>query len=152
MEDNKIYCAFCGKEISNEEVICAGNTAVICPDCAKLAYNNYKEVGKYSSVSNVSNNELKEIPKPMEIKKYLDDYVIGQDEAKERLSVAIYNHYKRLKQNTESDVEIQKSNCIVIGNSGSGKCVSKNAKVTLRNKINGKIETITIEDLLKSIK
>ena len=155
MEDNKtekIFCSFCGKEISGNDIICAGNSAVICSDCAKLAYDNYKEIATYTHTSVDNNSEMTEVPKPMDIKKYLDDYVIGQDTAKERLAVAIYNHYKRLNQPKNSEVEIQKSNCVLIGNSGSGKCVSKNTKVTLRNKKTGKVETIAIEDLLKIVK
>lgn len=155
MEDNKtekIFCSFCGKEISGNDIICAGNGAVICSDCAKLAYDNYKEIGTYTHTSVDNNSEMTEVPKPMDIKKYLDDYVIGQDIAKERLAVAIYNHYKRLNQPKNSEVEIQKSNCVLIGNSGSGKCVSKNTKVTLRNKKTGKVKTIAIEDLLKIVK
>ena len=124
MEDNKtekIFCSFCGKEISGNDIICAGNGAVICSDCAKLAYDNYKEIGTYTHTSVDNNSEMTEVPKPMDIKKYLDDYVIGQDTAKERLAVAIYNHYKRLNQPKNSEVEIQKSKCVLIGNSGSGK-------------------------------
>ena len=95
MEENKtekIFCSFCGKEISGNNIICAGNSAVICSDCAKLAYDNYKEIGTYTHTSVDNNSEMTEVPKPMDIKKYLDDYVIGQDTAKERLAVAIYNH------------------------------------------------------------
>ena len=150
-KENKIFCAFCGKELTDEDVICSGNAGAICSDCAKLAFENYKEVGTYDKTTNDA-GEMTSVPKPIDIKKYLDDYVIGQDIAKERLAVAIYNHYKRLNQNTYSDVEIQKSNCIMIGNSGSGKCVSKNTKVTLRNKITGKIENVSIEDLLNKVK
>lgn len=148
---DKIFCSFCGKEITNDDVICGGNNSVICSDCAKLAYDNYKEVGVYNPTTN-SETSMTDVPKPIDIKKYLDEYVIGQDIAKERLAVAIYNHYKRLNQPHNSEVEIQKSNCILIGNSGSGKCVSKNTKVTLRNKITGKVETVMIEDLLKRVK
>lgn len=119
MEDKKIFCTFCGKELSKEDMICAGNTGAICKDCAKLAYNAYNEVGLYDI--DLEKNKLTDIPKPIDIKKYLDEYVIGQDIAKERLAVAIYNHYKRLNQKTDSDVEIQKSSVILCGPSGNGK-------------------------------
>lgn len=124
MEENKtdkIFCSFCGKEITDSDMICCGGGGAICPDCAKLAYENYKEVGTYNQ-STTSESDLTAVPKPIYIKNYLDEYVIGQDVAKERLAVAIYNHYKRLNQDTNnSEIEIQKSNCILIGNSGSGK-------------------------------
>lgn len=123
MEENKtdkIFCSFCGKEITDSDMICCGGGGAICPDCAKLAYDNYKEVGIYNQ-STISESNMTEVPKPIDIKKYLDEYVIGQDVAKERLAVAIYNHYKRLNQKSDSEIEIQKSNCVLIGNSGSGK-------------------------------
>lgn len=118
---DKIFCSFCGKEITDDEIICGGNNSVICSDCAKLAYDNYKEVGVYNPSTNIETS-MNDVPKPIDIKKYLDEYVIGQDIAKERLAVAIYNHYKRLNYNMDTQVvDIQKANIILAGATGSGK-------------------------------
>jgi len=111
------YCSFCGKPESLTSLMITGDNGCICPECANLAkqyIDDNKSIAFKKSIENV--------PKPTEIKAFLDQYVIGQDVAKERISVAVYNHYKRISsQNINDDVEIEKSNCIVIGNTGTGK-------------------------------
>jgi ATP-dependent Clp protease ATP-binding subunit ClpX len=87
------------------------------------------------------------IPKPREIKEFLDQYVIGQDRVKERVAVAVYNHYKRISAPIINDVEIEKSNILVCGPTGSGKCISGDTKVKVRNKKTGKIYYDTINNL-----
>ena len=142
---DKVQCIVCGKEFDNETVA-IGLYGAICPDCAKLANKIYEEN------ETVSNIKLSDIPKPKEIKKFLDEYVIGQDEAKKRLSVAIYNHYKRINSIDESPVEINKGNICLCGPTGSGKCVSEDTFVTVKNKKTGKIEKLTIEMFIKMLK
>ena len=111
--NKNIYCSFCGKEITSLATV--GNNAAICSDCANLAVQYYNENSK-----EVNSQYISDIPKPKEIKEFLDQYVIGQDTAKERLAVAVYNHYKRISAKI-SDVEIDKSNILLAGPTGSGK-------------------------------
>ena len=102
----------------------SGLSGYICEDCAQQAYRIVQEnlVDDKKDKAAGSKSQLKKVPKPKEIKAYLDDYIIGQDEAKRFLSVAVYNHYKRLQQPTdESGVEIEKSNIIMVGSTGTGK-------------------------------
>ena len=89
----------------------------ICPDCVSLC-NKFINENKY--IRNEDSN-IKDIPKPREIKDFLDQYIIGQDRVKERVAVAVYNHYKRINCNTASDVEIEKSNILLCGATGTGK-------------------------------
>lgn len=113
--DNKNICSFCGKEIDG--IAITGNSAKICEECARLA-NNIIESNKET----INRRSIKDIPKPREIKEFLDQYVIGQEVAKERLCVAVYNHYKRISnKNVTNDVEIDKSNILLCGPTGSGK-------------------------------
>ena len=116
--DKKQYCSFCGKPIEETTVLMMGfENAAICPECAALAT-------KYANESKVvaTQYSLKSIPKPIEIKSFLDEYIIGQDRVKERLAVAVYNHYKRINTpEDENGVEIEKSNCCLVGPTGSGK-------------------------------
>lgn len=114
-------CSFCGRPESQVDFFIMGQEGVhICNECAVQAAEIVKE--NISRSSNELTLKKDEIPKPMEIKEYLDQYVIGQDEAKKYLSVAVYNHYKRLMQeNTKDDVEIEKSNIIMVGYTGTGK-------------------------------
>ena len=114
------YCSFCGRREAQVPFFISGQDgALICSDCAVQAAEMVKANDESKSLKNLNS---KEIPKPIEIKEYLDNYVIGQDEAKKFLSVAVYNHYKRLIQNTsEDDVEIEKSNIIMVGSTGTGK-------------------------------
>ncbi|MDR2234000.1 MAG: ATP-dependent Clp protease ATP-binding subunit ClpX [Tannerella sp.] len=119
-KDNGEMCAFCGKSSRNVNLLIKGNHASICDECSMQVYNIVKDnVPKPVNVFLPSNIN---IPKPKDIKDFLDEYVIGQDEAKRYLSVSVYNHYKRLTQKkTSDDVEIEKSNIIMVGATGTGK-------------------------------
>ena len=116
-------CSFCGRDESQVKLLITGMDGFICDDCVVQAYEILKESGVMSGPKGKGGDfELKEVPKPHEIKAYLDQYVIGQDEAKRYLAVSVYNHYKRLQQNIEDDgVEIEKSNIIRVGSTGTGK-------------------------------
>ena len=123
-DDRKIRCAFCGRTQDQVDKLIAGNGAYICSDCVRLCMNIVDEdlpqrtdPGK----SAPSAPSVDDLPKPAEIKKVLDEYIVGQDTAKIALSVAVYNHYKRIYYGHESDVELQKSNILLIGPTGSGK-------------------------------
>ena len=120
----KKVCSFCGRSDHDVKLLISGLSGFICESCAEQAY----EIVKSSGINDVSNGgrngqfKMKKIPKPMEIKEHLDQYVIGQDEAKKFLSVAVYNHYKRLQQQRDDNgVEIEKSNIIMVGSTGTGK-------------------------------
>ena len=125
----KKVCSFCGRDESQVKLLITGLNGYICEDCAMQAYKIVKDTGVLGNVdeeasakSNEAFRKKARIPKPKEIKKYLDEYVIGQDEAKRYLSVAVYNHYKRLLQPSDDDgVEIEKSNIIMVGSTGTGK-------------------------------
>ncbi len=116
-------CNFCGRSEREVKLLITGVDGCICEDCAVQAYqvataNGYGPEARHKD----SKFNLKRIPKPKEIKEYLDQYVIGQDEAKRYLSVAVYNHYKRLQQpKNDNEVEIEKSNIIMVGSTGTGK-------------------------------
>ena len=118
-------CNFCGRSDREVKLLITGVDGCICEDCAVQAYqvataNGYGPDAKTTPENNPF--KTKRIPKPREIKEYLDQYVIGQEEAKRYLSVAVYNHYKRLQQPVEKDgVEIEKSNIIMVGSTGTGK-------------------------------
>ncbi len=114
-------CSFCGRSESQVDFFIMGqDNTQICNECAVQAAEIVKENSE--SKSKLPNLHKENVPKPMEIKKFLDEYVIGQDEAKKYLSVAVYNHYKRLMQEkTNDDVEIEKSNIIMVGYTGTGK-------------------------------
>ncbi len=121
----KKTCSFCGRSESDVKLLITGLHGYICEDCSLQAYQIVQESGVNDSDNRGKNDkkfgELKKIPKPLEIKNYLDQYVIGQDEAKRFLAVAVYNHYKRLRQPDSDDVEIEKSNIIMVGSTGTGK-------------------------------
>ena len=118
---NKRKCSFCGRPESEVGILITGMNGYICDSCSQQAYEIVKEAMKTSS-SGAGSLDLAELPKPVEIKQFLDQYVIGQDDAKRYLSVAVYNHYKRLMQKTgKDDVEIEKSNIIMVGSTGTGK-------------------------------
>lgn len=122
----KKVCSFCGRDESQVNLIISGLHGFICDDCAKQAYEIAESTGAYgSAAANKKPTDaftLKEIPKPRKIKEFLDQYVIGQDDAKRFLSVAVYNHYKRLQQHIDDDgVEIEKSNIMMVGSTGTGK-------------------------------
>lgn len=110
-------CSFCGKVLNNDEFRIDGANGPICEDCVKQAYMYVNQHDKSLIKTNKNN---KDIPKPIEIKKYLDNYIIGQEALKEKMAVAVYNHYKRINQPID-DIEIEKSNTIILGPTGSGK-------------------------------
>jgi ATP-dependent Clp protease ATP-binding subunit ClpX len=114
-------CSFCGRNENQIDFLIMGqNNAQICNECAVQAAEIVKE--NETSKSKLPTLDRNQVPKPKEIKEFLDQYVIGQDEAKKFLSVAVYNHYKRLMQeNTNDDVEIEKSNIVMVGSTGTGK-------------------------------
>ncbi len=118
----KKACSFCGRTDREVRLLITGITGYICEDCVQQAY----QILQQQEWLNLPGQEKKKgsfsVPKPQEIKKYLDEYVIGQDDAKRFLSVAVYNHYKRLQQPVDKDgVEIEKSNVIMVGSTGTGK-------------------------------
>ena len=116
-----IKCSFCGKTQENVKRIVAGPGVYICDECIKVC-GSILEDEFYDEEVGENVPELEEIPTPAEIKKVLDEYVIGQEDAKKTLSVAVYNHYKRINSSKEiNDVEIQKSNILLLGPTGSGK-------------------------------
>ncbi len=121
---NKV-CSFCGRSEKEVKLLITGKTGYICEDCAVQAYEIVKSTGILDIHEEKEENtkfELKKVPKPLEIKKYLDQYVIGQDDAKRCLAVSVYNHYKRLQQpEDDNGVEIEKSNIIMVGSTGTGK-------------------------------
>lgn len=119
----KKVCSFCGRGEAEVKLLITGINGFICEDCAKQAYEIVESTGILQSVQNGDGKfAIREVPKPMDIKKYLDEYIIGQDQAKRNLSVAVYNHYKRLQQPKNNDgVEIEKSNIIMVGSTGTGK-------------------------------
>ena len=119
----KKKCNFCGRSEREVKLLITGVDGCICEDCAVQAYQVATANGYGPDAKKTGKGfELKRVPKPKEIKDYLDQYVIGQDEAKRYLSVAVYNHYKRLHQPaTDNDVEIEKSNIIMVGSTGTGK-------------------------------
>ncbi len=121
----KKICNFCGRSEREVKLLITGISGNICEDCVMQAYEIAKANGYGPETKKKQPTEdidLKKVPKPKEIKEYLDQYVIGQDEAKRFLSVAVYNHYKRLQQPVDDEgVEIEKSNIIMVGSTGTGK-------------------------------
>ena len=118
---NEQRCSFCGRSESEVAMLMTGLDGNICNECAESAHEMVRETLKKRSKSAFSLS-LEELPKPKEIKEFLDQYVIGQDNAKKNLSVVVYNHYKRLLQKDMGDeVEIEKSNVIMVGSTGTGK-------------------------------
>ena len=115
-------CNFCGRTEHQVKLLISGEDGCICEDCAVQAYQVATANGYGPEAKKKPTFETKRIPKPKEIKAHLDKYVIGQDEAKRYLSVAVYNHYKRLQQPADDNgVEIEKSNIIMVGSTGTGK-------------------------------
>jgi ATP-dependent Clp protease ATP-binding subunit ClpX len=122
MAKNTLHCSFCGRSRDEVKILIAGQEGHICENCVEHAQEIIQqELIVRDDTSPTSQFKLT-VKKPVEIKRYLDEYVIGQDEAKKVLAVAVYNHYKRLQQKvTENDVEIEKSNIIMVGETGTGK-------------------------------
>lgn len=119
---NKNKCSFCGRSEDEVGFLITGLNGYICDSCATQAYEITQEAMGGKQKENATQLNLGELPKPIEIKDFLDQYVIGQDDAKRFLSVSVYNHYKRLLQkNGGDDVEIEKSNIIMVGSTGTGK-------------------------------
>lgn len=118
----KKVCSFCGRGENEVKLLITGVDGYICENCAQQAYEIVESTGVMHQQNAGEKFALKKVPKPMEIKEYLDEYIIGQDQAKRSMAVAVYNHYKRLQQSVSDDgVEIEKSNIIMVGSTGTGK-------------------------------
>ena len=118
----KKVCSFCGRGENEVKLLITGVDGYICENCAQQAYEIVESTGVLHQNDADAKFALKEVPKPMDIKEYLDEYIIGQDQAKRSMAVAVYNHYKRLQQPVSDDgVEIEKSNIIMVGSTGTGK-------------------------------
>ena len=122
-QQQRQYCSFCGRPDTEVSMLIAGISGYICNECAEQAHEIAREsMQKSKKGSKAGDLDMNELPKPQEIKTFLDQYVIGQDDAKRYLSVSVYNHYKRLlQQDKADDVEIEKSNIIIVGSTGTGK-------------------------------
>jgi ATP-dependent Clp protease ATP-binding subunit ClpX len=120
MAKDNLQCSFCGRKKAETNLLIAGLDAHICDRCIEQAHGIVKEEAKQDSKSDLSSELV--LRKPRSIKKFLDEYVIGQDQTKKVMSVAVYNHYKRLLQpKSDDDIEIQKSNILMVGQTGTGK-------------------------------
>lgn len=119
---NPNQCSFCGRKKSEVQILISGQNGFICENCIEQAHAIVKDSVNQTPESSMAES-LEELKKPREIKAFLDEYVIGQDQAKKQLSIAVYNHYKRLlhAQDENREVEIEKSNIIMIGETGTGK-------------------------------
>ena len=115
-DKESLFCSFCGKNQKEVKKLIAGPTVFVCDECVELCMDIIKEDNK-----NNKTKIKKDIPRPSEINKFLDEYVIGQDDAKKVLSVAVYNHYKRLSNTDFDNLEISKSNILLVGPTGTGK-------------------------------
>ena len=115
-----LECSFCGRKKAETDLLIAGMDAHICDKCIEQAHGIVTEEISDVKSSNLSKDLM--LKKPLEIKQFLDQYIIGQIETKRAMSVAVYNHYKRLLQkDTDDEVEIEKSNIILVGETGTGK-------------------------------
>ena len=122
MAKNTLHCSFCGRSRDEVKILIAGQEGHICENCVEHAQEIIEQELIVRDDCFPSSQFKLTVKKPIEIKRFLDEYVIGQDEAKKVLAVAVYNHYKRLQQKvTENDVEIEKSNIIMVGETGTGK-------------------------------
>lgn len=126
-----LHCSFCGKSATEVKKLIAGPDIYICNECVDKCYGILNE-GSTSLIKGGKPTTMKSLPVPREIKEFLDLYVIGQDNAKEILSVAVYNHYKRLDNPIIDDVEIEKSNILLFGPTGVGKCNSARTKIRVK--------------------
>ncbi len=123
MAKNTLHCSFCGRSRDEVKILIAGQEGHICENCVEHAQEIIEQELMIRSEANPGSSQFKlNVKKPVEVKRFLDEYVIGQDDAKKVLAVAVYNHYKRLQQKVaENDVEIEKSNIIMVGETGTGK-------------------------------
>jgi ATP-dependent Clp protease ATP-binding subunit ClpX len=122
MAKNTLHCSFCGRSRDEVKILIAGQEGHICENCVEHAQEIIQQELIVRDDASPSSQFKLTVKKPIEIKRFLDEYVIGQDDAKKVLAVAVYNHYKRLQQKvTENDVEIEKSNIIMVGETGTGK-------------------------------
>src|SRR5215203_4359081 len=122
MAKTTLHCSFCGRSRDEVKILIAGQEGHICENCVEHAREIIEQELMIRNENGVSSSQFKlTVKKPMEMKRFLDEYVIGQDDAKKVLSVAVYNHYKRLQQKSgEGEVEIEKSNIIMVGETGTG--------------------------------
>ncbi|MDB5223641.1 MAG: clpX [Chitinophagaceae bacterium] len=117
-----LHCSFCGRNRDEVKILIAGQEGHICENCVEHAQEIIgQEMIHQPDKSATASNYKLSVKKPMELKKFIDDYVIGQDDAKKVLAVAVYNHYKRMNQKIDNEVEIEKSNIIMVGETGTGK-------------------------------
>ena len=117
-----LHCSFCGRNRDEVKILIAGQEGHICENCVEHAQEIIgQEMIHQPDKSATASNYKLSVKKPMELKKFLDEYVIGQDDAKKVLAVAVYNHYKRMNQKVDNEVEIEKSNIIMVGETGTGK-------------------------------
>lgn len=164
--ENVHCCCICGvPETEVNMVIRSNNDQYICEKCASLIHFQIDEINKYTDEVNQmmaeqtglaqpqaqpkkepKKNVKDVVPTPHEIKEFLDEYVIGQDQAKIKLAVGVYNHYKRILQK-QDETDIEKSNILLLGSTGCGKCVSSDTYVTIRNKQTGEVNQLTINEL-----
>lgn len=141
-EKRQLKCSFCGKTQDQVRRLIAGPNVYICDECVELCDEIIQE-----EIEETLEEDTTSLPKPKEMMKILNDYVIGQERAKKILSVAVYNHYKRISTPIVNDVEIEKSNICIVGPTGTGKCISGDTKVKVRNKKTGEIYYDTINNL-----
>ena len=120
-DNSSLYCSFCGRSEREVELMLPGMNGCICNECAERAVELSNEYLNKMRSARLTDLDMDTLPKPEEIKAYLDQYVIGQETAKRYLSVAVYNHYKRLNQRRDDDIDIEKSNIIIVGPTGTGK-------------------------------
>jgi ATP-dependent Clp protease ATP-binding subunit ClpX len=115
------FCSFCGRGKGEVDVLIAGDIASICNECAQQALDYSKEALKVKKGKGAKAKSASKLLKPKEITDFLDQYVIGQDEAKRYLAVAVYNHYKRINSHIDDDLDLEKSNILLVGQTGTGK-------------------------------
>ena len=121
-KQQSLHCSFCGRNRDEVKILIAGQEGHICENCVEHAQEIItQEIFPMPEKNSQSSSYKLSVKKPIELKKFLDEYVIGQDDAKKVLAVAVYNHYKRLNQKVDGDVEIEKSNIIMVGETGTGK-------------------------------
>ena len=119
-KNGTLHCSFCGRSREEVKLLIAGQEGHICENCVEHAQEIIHQELQTKQETTVSNFKLN-VKRPAEIKRFLDEYIIGQDEAKKVMAVAVYNHYKRLKQKPDTDIEIEKSNIVMVGETGTGK-------------------------------